>query len=268
MIRHVLPALRNPCSGTWQSKIRNEPRDDPSEEQQRAYGSPAKERTCNDRINNLPQRIAGPRRSRRQGPGLLASLTFRIESRAVIDKTWSHEQQDDRDRGQIGRHVAPPSLIDRMGNVPRLHLAQARSALPCPNGRSGAWSQKNRSAERSATGRDRNLGPRLVHMPSEPSGFQRSRTVSNGTSFAQATDAILGKQALGRTLIRMSYALSAGVDSSSGRGAISGHRQPSPAPQAGEIGWCGRCGWHGRSAGARHGVDGRCCRGGRVRRGG
>jgi len=33
-------------------------------------------------------------------------------------------------------------------------------------------------------------------------GTQRFPTVSSGTSFAQATDAILGKQALGRTLIR------------------------------------------------------------------
>jgi len=43
----------------------------------------------------------------------------------------------------------------------------------------------------------------LVHMPSEPSGSQRSLTVSSGTSFSQATDAIQGKQAPGRTLIRM-----------------------------------------------------------------
>src|SRR5215211_240363 len=191
MIRHVLPALRNPCSRTWQSKIRNEPRDDPSEEQQRAYGSPAKKRTCNDRINNLPQRIAGPRRSCRQGPGLLASLTFRIESRAVIDEAWGHEQQDDRDRGQIGRHVAAPSLIDRMGNVPRLHLAQARSALPCPAGRSGAWSQKNRSAERSrsdGTGTLSTFGPHAI-------GTQRFITVSSGRSFAQVAGAILRKRA-------------------------------------------------------------------------
>jgi hypothetical protein len=36
-----------------------------------------------------------------------------------------------------------------------------------------------------------------------PIGCERFLTVSNGTSFAQATAAILGKQALGRTLIRM-----------------------------------------------------------------
>jgi hypothetical protein len=34
-----------------------------------------------------------------------------------------------------------------------------------------------------------------------PIGYERFLTVSNGTSFAQATAAILGKQALGRTLI-------------------------------------------------------------------
>ena len=33
----------------------------------------------------------------------------------------------------------------------------------------------------------------------------------------------------------MSYELSAGVEASSGRDGISGHRQPSPAPQVGEL---------------------------------
>ena len=45
-------------------------------------------------------------------------------------------------------------------------------------------------------------GPCLVHMPSEPSGSQRSPTVFSGTSFAQVVGAILGKQARGRSLIR------------------------------------------------------------------
>jgi hypothetical protein len=48
-----------------------------------------------------------------------------------------------------------------------------------------------RSAER------RGLGPRLVHMPSVPSGSQRSPAVSSGRSFAQVAGAILGKQAQG-----------------------------------------------------------------------
>jgi hypothetical protein len=47
------------------------------------------------------------------------------------------------------------------------------------------------------------LGPRLVHTPSEPSGSQRSPAVSSGRSFPQVADAILRKQAWGRTLIRM-----------------------------------------------------------------
>jgi hypothetical protein len=46
-------------------------------------------------------------------------------------------------------------------------------------------------------------GPRLVHIPAEPSGSQRSPVVSSDRSFAQVADAILRKQARGRTLIRM-----------------------------------------------------------------
>ena len=42
------------------------------------------------------------------------------------------------------------------------------------------------------------LGPRLVHMPSDPSGPQRSPAVSSGRSFAQVAGAILRKQALGQ----------------------------------------------------------------------
>jgi hypothetical protein len=41
-------------------------------------------------------------------------------------------------------------------------------------------------------------GPRLVHMPSEPSGSQRSPAVSSGRSFAQVAGAILRKQARGQ----------------------------------------------------------------------
>jgi len=41
-------------------------------------------------------------------------------------------------------------------------------------------------------------GPRLVHMPSEPSGSQRSPGVSSGRSFAQVAGAILRKQAPGQ----------------------------------------------------------------------
>jgi hypothetical protein len=42
------------------------------------------------------------------------------------------------------------------------------------------------------------LGPRLVHMPLEPSGSQRSPAVSSGRSFAQVAGTILGKQARGQ----------------------------------------------------------------------
>jgi hypothetical protein len=42
------------------------------------------------------------------------------------------------------------------------------------------------------------LGPRLVHTPSEPSGSQRSPAVSSGRSFAQVADAILRKPARGQ----------------------------------------------------------------------
>jgi hypothetical protein len=42
------------------------------------------------------------------------------------------------------------------------------------------------------------LGPRLVHTPSEPSGSQRSPTVSSSRSFAQVAGAILRKQARGQ----------------------------------------------------------------------
>ena len=42
------------------------------------------------------------------------------------------------------------------------------------------------------------FGPRLVHMPSEPSGSQRSPVVSSGRSFAQVAGAILRKQAQGQ----------------------------------------------------------------------
>jgi hypothetical protein len=112
----------------------------------------------------------------------------------------------------------------------------------------------------------------LVHVWSTR---HRSRAVRNGLQRSPAVGHSRRLQARScgnrpgrRTLIRMSYALSTGVESSSGRGGISRHRQPSPAPQGGGIGWCGRCGWHGRPAGARHGVDGRWGGGGRVRPGG
>jgi hypothetical protein len=62
---------------------------------------------------------------------------------------------------------------------------------------------KVRDAERRCPHERDVPGPRLVHMPSEPSGSQRSPTVSSGTRFAQATGAILGKQARSRALIRM-----------------------------------------------------------------
>src|SRR5215211_6501083 len=41
-------------------------------------------------------------------------------------------------------------------------------------------------------------GLRLVHMPSEPSGSQRSPAVSSGRSFAQVAGAILRKKARGQ----------------------------------------------------------------------
>ena len=42
------------------------------------------------------------------------------------------------------------------------------------------------------------VGPRLVHIPSEPSGSQRSPAVPSGRSFAQVAGAILRKQARGQ----------------------------------------------------------------------
>ena len=47
------------------------------------------------------------------------------------------------------------------------------------------------------------LGPRLVHMPSEPSGSQWSPAVSSGASVAQVAGLFLGNRPSGRTLIRM-----------------------------------------------------------------
>jgi hypothetical protein len=41
-------------------------------------------------------------------------------------------------------------------------------------------------------------GPRLVHIPSESSGSQRSPVGSSGRSFAQVAGAILGKQVPGQ----------------------------------------------------------------------
>jgi hypothetical protein len=75
----------------------------------------------------------------------------------------------------------------------------------------GACSQATRSIVALSTARaalryprplsrqgHRGGGPRLVHMPSEPSGSQRSPAVSSGRSFAQVAGAILGKQARGQ----------------------------------------------------------------------
>src|SRR5215217_343861 len=77
-------------------------------------------------------------------------------------------------------------------------------SMACASGRAVLYSPQSRAALDVCppTAEPSGPGPRLVHNPSEPSGSQRSPTVSSGTSFAQATDAILGKQALGRTLIR------------------------------------------------------------------
>jgi hypothetical protein len=80
--------------------------------------------------------------------------------------------------------------------------------LSCPASRSGPKSVQV-AEDRSAGGfRDRgrigppclraSLGPRLVHMPSEPSGSQWSPAVSSGASVAQVAGLFLGEQAAGQ----------------------------------------------------------------------
>jgi hypothetical protein len=88
------------------------------------------------------------------------------------------------------RQGCPSKAVAGRGSL----VGVSRRGLPC---------QASSAMRRAAAPASGVPGPRLVHTPSEPSGSQRSPAVSSGTSFAQATDAILGKQALGRTLIRM-----------------------------------------------------------------
>jgi hypothetical protein len=102
----------------------------------------------------------------------------------------------------LGRQLGPEAFRRRRARAPpnkavaggaRL-LGAAGGGLPC----------SARSATRSAAAPRAGVpGPRLVHMPSAPSGSQRSPAVSSGRSFAQVAGAILGKQARGQNLIRM-----------------------------------------------------------------
>ena len=70
--------------------------------------------------------------------------------------------------------------------------------LPEPADRVCPVPSKGREAERLCPAPGGALGPRLVHMPSEPSGSQRSLAVSSGRSFTQVTAAILPKPARGQ----------------------------------------------------------------------
>jgi hypothetical protein len=81
-------------------------------------------------------------------------------------------------------------------------------ALPCPASRSGPKSVPRRGGpkrrRRPRPGRigppclRASLGPRLVHMPSEPGGSQWSPAVSSGASVAQVAGLFLGEQATGQ----------------------------------------------------------------------
>jgi hypothetical protein len=74
-----------------------------------------------------------------------------------------------------------------------------RPGLACRGQQKGSPCQARSMTWSAAAPRERSVpGPRLVHMPSAPSGSQRSPAVSSGRSFAQVVGAILGKQARGQ----------------------------------------------------------------------
>jgi hypothetical protein len=70
--------------------------------------------------------------------------------------------------------------------------------LSCPAGRSGSWSRGPECRRASSTGWDRATLPLCQAWSTfgpQPLGAERFATVARGTSFAQVTGAILGKQA-------------------------------------------------------------------------
>jgi hypothetical protein len=119
--------------------------------------------------------------------------------------------------------------VPRLGSTTRT-LSNRPAADPCQHPRelragcrTGGGVRARRdpgSLPASASG----LGPRLVHMPSEPSGSQRSPALHH-LCRSQVRSC---RNEPGRRTLRMRYERSAGREGSSGRHAISGHRQHPP----------------------------------------
>jgi hypothetical protein len=82
--------------------------------------------------------------------------------------------------------------------APPSKAVAGRGSLVGGSRRGSALPGKVRDAERRCP-RVRGVpGPHLVHMPSDPSGSQRSPAVSSGRSLAQVAGAILRKQGRGQ----------------------------------------------------------------------
>ena len=123
------------------------------------------------------------------------------------DARGSLQGQGDRRRARdVGRGALRTSMAPKVAAMdtwrPHATVRIDRHCRAWPADRSLVAEDRSDRGVRDHTGPGNptgtELGPRLVHTPSESSGSQRSPVVSSGRSFAQVAGAILRKQAQGQ----------------------------------------------------------------------